>query len=63
MSDYGSITVLVKFVTGSAALLESGGDTQWIPLSLIEDELSDGDIGETMDVSIERWKLEELGWG
>ena len=63
MSDYGSITVLVKFVTGSAVLLEAEGDTQWIPLSLIEDEPSEGDVGETMDIGIKRWKLEELGWG
>ncbi len=63
MDDYSSITVMVKFVTGAAALLEVEGDTQWVPLRLLEDDLSDGDIGETMDVGIKRWKLEELGWG
>lgn len=63
MDEYGSITALVKFVTGSAVLLEVEGATEWVPVSLLEDDLSDGDIGETMDVGVKRWKLEELGWG
>lgn len=56
------IYVRVKRLSEHAALLVYEGEEAWVPLSLIEDDLDEDDVGETRDVTIRSWKKKELGW-
>ena len=63
--DHVDVCVEVIKVTDRAYLLKDveSEEEAWIPISLCDrDDLTDDDIGEELDVGIQEWKLEELGW-
>lgn len=57
-----SVTATIKRVTQGAVLLVVDGDEQWVPHSLIEQDIDKDCEGEEMDVDIATWKARELGW-
>lgn len=57
-----TVTAKIKRVTQGAVLLVVDDDEQWIPHSLIEQDIGRDEEGEEMDVDIASWKARELGW-
>lgn len=62
--EYVVIEAIIVKQWEEAILLEYNGEEEWIPYSLIEDaeDVQNEAEGDTIQIGVADFKLEEIGW-
>ena len=61
MNEKIEIDVEIKKITEMAILADDGYTEHWIPKSLIEEDVEDAEVDETITITIPEWFAEKEG--